>query len=229
MAFTTSQLKTKLSTLILTEDVRKMFRDIIDSAAVRGEDATLGNIVVDGLQLTDTYYDDLRFPATSINPPGGVNDADISNVDGTLLFAAGATEICVGIAQMPHSWKTGTDVEAHIHWCPTNTNTGDVYWRFEYEIQPIGGTFTGFTTANTLATADGTAEKHQIHELAEIDASAISTVSAIIKWKLSRIGGDATDTYNADAKLLEIDFHYQIDGFGSEKNILNLTNYWRDK
>jgi hypothetical protein len=216
MAFTTSQLKTKLSTLILTEDVRKMFRDIIDSAAVRGEDATLGNIVVDGLQLTDTYYDDLRFPATGINPPGAASDPDRDTTDGTLLFDAASTEIIVGVAQLPHSYKYGTNITAHIHWCPTNTNTGNVYWRFEYELQEIGGIFTGFTTANTLEVADGVAEKHQIHGLATIDGSAVDSVSAIIKWKLSRIGGDATDTYNADARLLELDFHYQIDGFGSD-------------
>ena len=40
-------------------------------------------------------------------------------------------------------------------------------------------------------------------------------LSCIIKWKVSRIGGDGTDTYAADAKLLEVDFHYQIGSIGS--------------
>ena len=34
--------------------------------------------------------------------------------------------------------------------------------------------------------------------------------------KLSRIGGDASDTYGADARLLEFDIHYQINTLGSE-------------
>jgi hypothetical protein len=63
----------------------------------------------------------------------------------------------------------------------------------------------------------GVAETHQIRELATISASGIDSVSPIIKWKLSRIGGDGTDNYNAVARFLELDFHYQIDGFGSEE------------
>lgn len=173
---------------------------------------------VQDLYLTNTYWDDLRFPVQGINPAGSAAPPTVSNVDGTLEFSASTTNIIAGIAQLPHSWKTGTAVEAHIHWCPTNTNTGNVFWRFEYEIQPINGVFVGYgTPADTLDAGAGVAETHQIHELAEIDASGITTVSAIIKWKLSRIGGDATDTYNAVARLLELDFHYQIDGFGSQE------------
>ena len=218
-----STLTGRLRLLNFSNPVNVFLRDLIEGIPTTeeviapGANATLGVVTAANFILSDTSWDDLRFPATSINPPGSVNDADVDTTDGTLLFAANATEICVGVAQMPHAWKMGTDIEAHIHWSPTNTDTGDVYWRFEYEIQPIGGTFTGLTASNTLDTADGVAQKHQIHELATIDASAITTVSAIIKWKLSRVGGDATDTYNADAKLLELDFHYQIDGFGSEE------------
>jgi hypothetical protein len=173
---------------------------------------------VQDLYLSDTYWDDLRFPVQGINPAGSAAPPTVSNVDGSLEFSASATNIIAGIAQLPHSWKMGTAVEAHIHWCPTNTNTGNVFWRFEYEIQPINGVFVGYgTPVDTLDAGAGVAETHQIHGLAEIDASGITTVSAIIKWKLSRIGGDATDTYNAVARLLELDFHYQIDGFGSQE------------
>ena len=35
------------------------------------------------------------------------------------------------------------------------------------------------------------------------------------KCRVSRIGGDALDTYGADAKLLEFDVHYLVDSLGS--------------
>jgi len=41
------------------------------------------------------------------------------------------------------------------------------------------------------------------------------SISSLIFWKLSRIGGDASDTYASDARLIEIDFHYIVDGLGS--------------
>lgn len=34
---------------------------------------------------------------------------------------------------------------------------------------------------------------------------------------MSSIGGDALDTYASDARLLELDIHYQSDGHGSER------------
>jgi hypothetical protein len=213
----------RLRQLDFPTPTKVFLRDLINSvltteeAAQTGTDVAFGKVTTSEVLLSDTAWDDLRFPAQGINPAGSAAPPSVNTTDGTLEFSASATNVIAGIAQMPHSWKTGTSIEAHIHWSPTNTNTGNVYWRFEYEIQPINGVFTGFTTANTLDAAIGVADTHQIHGLASIDASAITTVSAIIKWKLSRIGGDATDTYNAVAKLLELDFHYQIDGFGSQE------------
>jgi hypothetical protein len=172
--------------------------------------------------LTDTVWEDLRFPAQSINPPGNVDDADIETTTGCLLFDAGSTEVCMGVAQLPHAWKQGSALHAHLHWTPTSTNTGNVYWRLDYQVKNIGETFdfsAGWTTANTLDAADGVAGKHQIHELAEITMTN-KTVSCMLHWKLSRIGGDGTDTYTADARLLEFDIHYEIDAMGSSGELV---------
>ena len=47
--------------------------------------------------------------------------------------------------------------------------------------------------------------------------SAIDGVSAMLIGRVFRdaTGAGGTDDYGADAILLEIDFHYEIDGFGS--------------
>lgn len=166
-------------------------------------------------------WEDLRFPASTLNPPGSVGDADVDNTDtpfiGTLLFTAGGTEIICGQAQMPHSWKEGSTIHPHVHWAPTNTDTGDVYWQFDYDIANVGGTYSGvYSTIFVTDAADGTTNKHQLAELGQINMSGY-LLSTMILWRLSRIGGDGADTYNADARLLEFDIHYQIDSNGSRQ------------
>lgn len=169
-------------------------------------------------------WDDLRFPAQGLNPPGAVSDPGVDNSStfmGTLLFDAASTELIAGVAQLPHSWKIGSTISPHIHWCPTNTNTGNVAWRFSYQIAPINSTFpASLTTAGIeVDAADGTANKHQIHGFTDIDMSGYRSsggVSIVIVWRIERVGGDASDTYNADARLLEFDIHYQTDGNGSK-------------
>lgn len=165
-----------------------------------------------------TIWDDLRFPVQAINPPGAASDPDRDTGDGTFLFDNGSTEILMGIAQMPHSWKLESNINPHIHWCPTNTDTGDVRWRFEYDIAKVNGTFAGaYTSIDVDDAGDGTAEKHQRAYFAAVSMTGYDTISAIIKWKISRIGG--SDTYNADARLLEFDIHYEMDTIGSREEL----------
>ena len=174
---------------------------------------------IDGVVYPDTFWDDLRFPAQGINPAGTSAPPTVVTADpwaGTLLFSASATNVVVGTAQMPHAWKEGTDVEPHIHWCPTSTHTGNVAWRFSYQVANIGATFPAtLTTAGILVDAgDGTTNKHQVHDFADIDMDG-KTISCMIVWKLERVGGNVADTYTGTARFLELDFHYEIDSPGS--------------
>lgn len=167
------------------------------------------------LYMRGEGWDDLRFPAVGINPPGAASDPARNTSDGLLEFSASQTNVIVGVAQMPHSWKLGSRVEPHIHWLAADANAGNVYWRFEYKVASINGDFQAdYTVANTLSAAPGSAVKHAIHGLADMDMTGYG-ISAMIQWKLSRIGGDATDTYAGVARLLEVDFHYISDSFGS--------------
>jgi hypothetical protein len=182
------------------------------------ESALTGALTPSELTLTDTVWDDLRFPAQGINPAGAPSPPTVDTADGTLVFSASATNIIAGVAQFPHHWKEGSTINPHIHWCPSNTDTGNVLWRFEYEVQNIGGTFAGFTTVDTLEAGDGTAEKHQVHSLGTISMTG-KTLSCMMKWRVSRIGGDGTDTFTGTARLLEFDIHYEIDSLGSRSEM----------
>lgn len=164
-----------------------------------------------------TVWEDLRFPATNlkVNPVTSLPDFDYTEIG--YLFDAGSTETLYIIAQMPHSWKIGSSIYPHVHWMPTNTNTGDVLWRFEYKWVNIGDNGAGaFTPVDVLDTASGVAYDHQLASFGAISGTG-KTLSSIISIKISRIGGDGDDTYNADALLKEIDIHYEIDTIGSRE------------
>jgi len=152
--------------------------------------------------------EDLRMPATAINPPGQPSDPDFDEVNGGYLFDAASEEIILIIAQMPHSWIEGSNIKPHVHWQPTNTNTGNVNWSIRYKWVDIGETEPGsWETVSVLDPAEGTAYKHQITNVGIVDGTG-HTLSSILTIFLSRKGADAADTYNTDALLKEFDIHY---------------------
>lgn len=168
--------------------------------------------------LTDTVWDDLRFPSTAINPPGLVSDPTFDTTDIGWLFAPDATNILFFVAQVPHKYKEGTSLHCHVHWEPTNTNTGNVLWRLSYRWRNDRETAGAFTDVSVLATANGTASKVQFDDFPEISKTN-ALVSSILDLKVERIGGDLSDTYNANARLKEFDIHFEIDTIGSREEV----------
>jgi hypothetical protein len=183
-------------------------------------DKSTGFVTLKHLRIEDTAWDDLRFPAQGINPPGAVSDPAVNASTGLLEFSKSATNTIAGVAQMPHSWKAGTSLEPHIHWFGFTAPGGstDVRWQLEYEVVEINGAWDGATYSNTLAvTAAVTEDTHLYTELGEISMAGISSVSCMIFWKLSRLGGDPADDYDDVATLGEFDIHYQVDSLGSDQ------------
>ena len=163
-------------------------------------------------------WEDLRFPATAINPPGQASDPDVDTTYGTLLFAASGTEMIFVLAQLPHSWQEGSDLHPHIHWAKTTSASGNVMWELQYRWSKIGevmdSSWTTLTKATTTVSDGDTAEQHAITAFDAISGTGCS-VSDMLVMKVSRLGDDAADTYGADARLLEFDIHLQIDSRGS--------------
>lgn len=192
----------------------QQLNDIVNTCSVKDTRRVLTSLLKQWVTLTESRWDDLRFPAQGLNPPGGVSDPSRDTEDGTLRFSASSTELIAGIAQMPHSWKTGTEVRPHIHWAGTDDSAGDVVWRFEYkvfgrdEVEPTSWTSTEVTVASTEA-----------HTISSFPAVSLTdrAISTMILWRVSRIGGDAADTYGEPAKLYEFDLHYLRTDLGSEE------------
>jgi len=176
-----------------------------------------------GFRLTETVWDDLRFPSQGINPPGAASDPDVESTTGLLLFAAAGTETIAGVAQMPHAWNEGTVIIPHVHWQKTTSAAGNVLWQLDYEVVS-NGSVAAMDYGSQLQTAtsvNGTPDNDTANEvlISSFSETAMTgkKISCLILWKLSRIGGDGTDTYGADARLLEFDIHYEINSLGSEE------------
>ena len=171
-------------------------------------------------------WDDLRFPATAVNPPGQASDPDFDTTRGGWLFDAGGTETLFIIGQLPHLYKEGTSIRPHVHW--VQENAGDVLWQLDYKWFNNGEAYpANFTTIDTTDKAFDYSVNSpqidicQISAFPEIDGTGMRA-SSIIVTKFSRIGGDASDTYTGDALMIEFDLHYLSDGHGTQLEYVKL-------
>ena len=190
--------------------------DTLDDAVLTGE------TVIEDLRLSDTVWDNLRFPAIGINPPGDAFNPVRNTTNGLLEFSASQTNVIAIQAQFPHDWKIGSSIAPHVHWRKKTAGAGNVVWRMEYEFRGIGEDFTDSLTVLNSATPavgvdDGTALRHLLSSFGSVAMTdyANSGVSIIGIILISRIGEDQADTYDGIAQLLEFDIHYQRDSLGS--------------
>lgn len=167
------------------------------------------------LFLREAGWEDLRFPAQAINPAGAVNaptvDTDLAGFPGTLLFSGAQVNVIAGIAQMSHMWDEATPIKPHIHWCKTTSSALAVDWQFYYRHLGNAGDLPGAWVgpiAGVVAAGDPSVGENQcITTFGDIDMTG-RIESACINWQLRRAG--STDAYNSNARLYELDFHYQV-------------------
>jgi hypothetical protein len=181
-------------------------------------------------------WDDLRVAASSVKVTGASNvpgfaklKDDGSGSEGvyTFMFDPSTMEQVFFAVQIPHRWKSGTNLHAHVHWAPTaNGSEGDtVSWGLEYSFAEIGEAF-GNTTMiygnECIYNGAPVAYKHCLTPLGEIDMSGVTSVSSMLVCRLFRdaTGAGKTDSYSSDVAFLEFDFHYQSDSDGSDQEYL---------
>ena len=149
-----------------------------------------GNLIINmqpgkQIRLRNTYWEDLRFPASGINPPGAAADPTVDTTDGRLIFSASLVNTIAMQAQMPH--QEGSAIKPHIHWSSTGTDTKNVKWELK---------------------------THEITSIGDIPMEG-KTFSCMLLLILSRLGNDAADTLTDTVKMNEFDIHYEVDGFGT--------------
>lgn len=169
------------------------------------------------LRGESVYWDDLRFPAGGVNPPGPENAPTVDPDTGLYVFADGSTRILAGLAQLPHVWREASALGPHIHWI--QTAPGNVLWRFETRVfdavdDDFPEEWTTTYASTTTHAYPGTGSRVMITPLPAPDVTG-RKVSAMVLFRISRMGGDVLDTLSANVRLLEFDIHHQIDSQGS--------------
>jgi hypothetical protein len=192
------------------------------------------------LKLGTVVWDDLRVPLTAklqgaSNPPtfaqykndGGTSVGVFNWHFGDQALAANEEQLWFS-AQIPHDYKEGTDIVAHIHWTPKVSGGADefVKWGLEYHWTDVGDNFPNTTiitsnaatgaTATTSGDTTLTADEHYVTVIGTISGSGLG-ISSMLNCRIFRNSSDATDDLAQDAVGFEMDFHYQIDTMGSRQ------------
>jgi hypothetical protein len=181
------------------------------------------------LHGTATTYDDLRVDGSRVQNSGVTAPNWAVFVGGlyTNFFEDTKTQSVYFNVQMPHAWKQGTDMGAHVHWTTNATAplATTVRWTIEYQWVNIGSNmnlatnnttsgYTVLTNANINPDNSLAVGEHAITSMGTISGSGMN-LSSVLVCRVYREGAGSNDTYTGNAALLSIDFHYEIDSFGS--------------
>jgi hypothetical protein len=139
-------------------------------------------------------------------------------------FAGGTEQEVFFSVQLPHNWKEGSAIYPHVHWSPQTTGqSGTIVWGIEYTWVNYNAASPETFANTTLLTAtsvsiNGTASagRHLITAFALLTPdNTQDKISSVLMCRFYRKGGDAADTYNGNAAVMSVDFHYEIDAIGS--------------
>jgi hypothetical protein len=177
-----------------------------------------------------TVWDDIRIIPGSFDRPG-ISDPDIvayapnAGATSTYLPEFAKNDIASFTVQMPHSYKTGSDIYVHIHWTPgargNEENGATVGWKIDYSWSSIGSNFGTMATLDLSDACDGTDHKHQMTDDVVITGTG-KGISSMLLCNIKRTDTGADDTWSSAVSgqlplLLEVDFHFEIDTVGSRQ------------
>jgi len=202
------------STPVAENDPGEEFFGLMESIVFKDELRDYVTSIINNAEPNEYVWEDLRVPLNTVVAGGAAPTwGQFSGNLETWLFPTNSDAEVHFMVQLPHSWQEGTDIEAHVHWAPMSTDTGDVAWCLEYIWANEGATFGAAATLTpTPDAADGTALKHQYFDLGNITGTG-KTISSILICRLYR--DTSEDDYDTNAALLELDFHIKLDSRGS--------------
>jgi hypothetical protein len=182
------------------------------------------------LVLDESVWDDIRIQPGSFDRPG-VSDPTMvaytpsGSGTATYLWEFDKDDIASFTVQLPHNYKQGTDIKAHIHWTAGSRGTAEsgntVGWKIDYSWINIDGAFGAMGTADLSDACDGTDHKHQTTDSVTISGTG-KNISSMLICNVKRTDTGTDDTWVSTTTgelplLLEIDFHYEIDTIGSRQ------------
>lgn len=164
-------------------------------------------------------WDDLRFPASSVRLGGAAPATFQAYKDGGVLaFASTPNQFIYLVAQMPHTWVEGTDIEAHIHWTIPTSGAGlgaeNVKWDLTYSWSNIGAAIPNSSSDTiTVDVQNQTSDYHMYDSFGTITGTG-KTLSSCLIISLKRDTAVANDYADA-VYLIEFDLHYKKNRFGT--------------
>lgn len=117
--------------------------------------------------------------------------------------------------QVPHSYKSGTALKPHLHWSvidSTSSVSKDVRFNLEITCQDSSNNMPVTSISSITVTA---LAPYSVVYSTFSDITPGDPLSAMCVARITRASSDAADNFVNDVYGLEIDFHYQIDSFGS--------------
>lgn len=109
---------------------------------------------------------------------------------------------------IPKDWSSTTDIIVEIYWSPSNTDTGDVRWEFDYAAKAEGETISGGDFATILATPSAPGTTLELETQSFTMPGATFAVDDMINIHLNRDGGDAADTFTGDVNIHMVRIKY---------------------
>lgn len=167
---------------------------------------------------TNDTWDDFDFGVANLRINPATSKPDFDQDEAEYLFSANSTETVIGDKVTKHSYKINALAwKPHVHW--VQENSGNVLWQLEYKIWPANELEPSWVTLQTIDKEFSytSGSLHQISSFPDIDMSSYSSIAMHVKVRISRIGGDGSDTYTGDTRFLGFDFHVPVDMFGSRE------------
>lgn len=184
-------------------------------------DATItsnnGCLILGGTNVAfPRIMDDLICTITPRSASGNTA-ASVVNINGTSIygyeFVSNATREISFCCQLSHQWEEGSAIVPHIHWVPTNNNTGNCIFDMDYWVVNIGEAMPASTRTSVTVAASGVPYKHQIVGYGIIPMTG-KTASCIFGARMYRVGGSGLDTFTGNSIVLSVDLHIYSNRMG---------------
>ena len=161
-------------------------------------------------------WEDVNFSpvATAVGPsaPDLINFST-SGIKIASLDGVATNEELNAAVELPHKHRTGGDLIAHVHWCPTTTEAGNVRLYFDYWI--VNGTTTiGNGTFDVVDSATGGAWLEKRKDFGTISSTGLMIGDQCV-FRLHRIPTSTDDTYGSEIGIFSWGFHHEVDSLGS--------------
>jgi hypothetical protein len=164
-----------------------------------------------------TVWDDIIVQAGNLRP-GATPPAFAAFTGGIYQpsFVQGEADEVHGCFEIPHDYKEGSALVAHIHCAPSSTNVGNLVVGFEYGALSDDSIATATTnTPITPLAMSGVAKKIRRIDVATI-AGTNRKIGDVIPFRFYRQNG-GTDTFTGNLFVLSIGIHYECDTIGSRQ------------